>query len=351
MWLENDIVHDDMETITSDENIDWEILQNKNILVTGGTGLIGYYLIAALSYKMITSNIKFNIYALVRNIEKAKEKFAAILSTVGHQHLNFIEGDLLHIPSININVDYIIHGAAPTASSFFSNQPVETAKEIVLGTDALLNLAKKHKSKMFLYLSSMEVYGTYPEESLISENAPAYVDTAVPRNSYPEAKRMAEMLGSAYHSEYGVPFYSLRLAQTFGPGVSKDDQRVFAYFLRCLLEQNNIVLKTKGETKRMYLYLTDAVRAILTILTKANAVGNYNVANPATYCSIVEMAETVANIGNGNISVEFALEPTAAEIYLPTLKYNLDISKLTALGWKAQVSLEEAFVRLAKSIS
>ena len=114
------------------------------------------------------------------------------------------------------------------------------------------------------------------------------------RSSYPESKRLCESLCSAYASEYGVPAKVVRLTQTFGVGVSYNDGRVFAEFARCAIEGRDIVLKTKGQTKRNYIDIDDAVNAIFTVLLKGVAGEAYNVANEDTYCSIYEMANMVA---------------------------------------------------------
>ena len=163
---------------------------------------------------------------------------------------------------------------------------------------------------------------------------------------------MCENLCVSYMKEYGIPVKIIRLTQTFGPGVTYDDGRVFAEFARCAIEQRNIVLKTKGETKRNYLYTADAVSAIFTVLLKGKSGEAYNAANEETYCSIYEMAQMVANMcGNEQISVEIEEKDSVEKLgYAPTLKMNLDTSKLRAIGWKPGTKLEEMFKMLIKDM-
>ena len=116
-----------------------------------------------------------------------------------------------------------------------------------------------------------------------------------------------------------------------GPGVEYDDNRVFAYFGRCVLEKQDIVLKTKGETERDYLYTADAVTAILTVLLDGEKGTAYNAADESTYCSIAEMAEMLA--GEAGISVRYDLGGNSSDGYLSTLYMDLDTSRLRALGW------------------
>ena len=167
------------------------------------------------------------------------------------------------------------------------------------------------------------------------------------RSSYPESKRMAEALCAGYAAELGVHAKVLRLTQTFGPGVAYDDGRVFASFGRSALEGRDIVLHTAGETERSYLYTADAVTAILTVLLRGRDGQAYNAANEDTYCSIRAMAELVGRT-SGPAPVSVRVEPQDGERlgYAPTLKMDLDTSRLQALGWRPTVGLEEMYRRM-----
>ena len=215
----------------------------------------------------------------------------------------------------------------------------------------MLELAKRKNVSGIVYLSSMEVYGAPETDEKIRENHATNLQTTEVRTSYPESKRMCESLCVAYASEYQVPAKIVRLTQTFGPGVNYNDGRVFAEFARCAIEKRNIVLHTKGETKRNYLYTLDAVMAILTVLVKGASGEAYNAANENTYCSIYEMAKLVAKeIANGEIKVEIKEEDTAKFGYAPPLKMNLDTTKLRALGWNATTNLVEMFTHLIQGM-
>ena len=145
----------------------------------------------------------------------------------------------------------------------------------------------------------------------------------------------------------------VRLTQTFGPGVEYNDGRVFAEFARCAIEGRNIVLNTKGETKRNYLYTGDAADAIFTVLAAGQAGEAYNAANEDTYCSIYEMACLVAKeCAGGRIGVEIKERADAARLgYAPTLHMNLDTSKLRSLGWQPQVGLAEMYSRTIQALA
>lgn len=347
MWTENKIFKEDLEYITSADFIDWRKLDNKAVFVTGVTGLIGYTFVSALLYRNLKYQSNIKIIALVRNITKAKEKFAEQLKQ--NLNLKLVVGDVENFPPIDDEIDYIIHGANPTASSYFVENPVETIKTAVWGTNNILNLAKEKNIAGLVYLSSMEVYGSPHTDELIDETHGTTVDTMSVRSCYPEAKRLCEALCASYADEYKVPAKVVRLAQTFGPGIDKNDNRVFAEFLRCSMQKQDIVLQTEGTSKRCYLYTTDAVTAILTVLLNGKVGEAYNAANKNTYCSIMEMAQMVVReLANDEIKVVIKVNENGKRKFSPPHKLNLDMSKLENLGWCATKLLKEMYESISK---
>lgn len=311
-------------------------MYNSKILVTGATGLVG----SAIVKKLLEQGNN-KVVALVRNSEKAEKIFADYET----DNLEIMISDICDLKPETVGVDYIIHAASQTSSKAFVNQPVETINTAIKGTTAILEFARVNPVKSFVYLSSMEVYGLPVTDEKIYEDHSTNLDTMAVRSCYPESKRMCENICVSYFSEYDVPVKIVRLTQTFGPGVAYNDGRVFAEFARCAIEGRDIVLKTKGETKRNYLYLEDAVDAILAVLLKGENGNAYNAANEDTYCSIYEMAKLVAEkCSNKKISVIIEENEDIAKLgYAPTLKMNLSTEKLKRLGWKAKVGLSDMF--------
>lgn len=345
MWTENKIFKEDLEYITNVNFIDWHKLDNKTVFVTGATGLIGYTFVSALLYRNLIYNSNIKVIALVRNITKAREKFAEPLKQ--NANIEFIVGDVENIPAINDDIDYIVHGANPTASNYFVEKPVETINTAVFGTINVLQLAKEKNVEGMVYLSSMEVYGAPHTDDLIPETQGTTVDTMSVRSCYPEAKRLCEALCASYADEYKVPAKVIRLAQTFGPGVPENDNRVFAEFIRCAKNKQDIVLQTAGTSKRCYLYTADAATAIMAILLNGETGEAYNAANKETYCSILEMAQLVAReIANDEIKVVIKENNNSKHKFSPPHKLNLDVSKLEKLGWRVEKSLREMYIRI-----
>ena len=353
MWIENKVFHEDMEHIANAAFLPWKDLEDRTILVTGATGLIGFNLISALSYVSIHRNIPMKILALVRDAEKAAERFHEVLSAGAP--LSFLHGDLMHLPIITVPIDYIVHGASPTASRYFVERPVETICENLTGAMNLLAFARTQGCKSFLFLSSMEVYGALHRREKVDESHESFVNTMSPRNSYPEAKRMIEALCCAYSSEYAVPAKVIRLTQTFGAGVYRDDNRVFAQFVRSALEGEDLVLKTQGGTEHSYLYTADAVTAILSVLLCGKNGEVYNAANEEAYCSIREMAECVAHLPciqekyGSSIHVIVRVDEKSASVYPPELYMDLDTTKIRSIGWRPRWGLAEMFERMIET--
>ena len=315
-------------------------LEGKKVLVTGATGLIGKTLVRKLL------SLHADVVCSVRNIKKAEDIFSDT------DHLSFIIGDIKDLPLDDYQINYIIHAASETASKAFVDRPVDVIETAVSGTRRILEFARINHSESIVYLSSMEVYGAPETDDPVFETAGTNLDTMSVRSCYPESKRLCESLCASYHHQYNVPVKVVRLTQTFGPGVSYSDPRVFAEFARCAIERKDIVLHSSGATRRNYLYTDDAVAAILTVLMKGTDGEAYNAANEDTYCSILDMANLVAHeCAGGEISVIVENDGNISKYgYAPTLKMNLNTSKLQALGWHPTVPLKEMFEKMIKDM-
>lgn len=336
----NKILVEDIQRFTKHFELR-EQLTGKTFLITGATGLIGSTLVRCL----LALNEDINIIAPVRALRKAQEMFpdAGIC-------LRLIVCDLLTFNYDNIeNVDYIVHCAAPTSSRYFIEHPVETFDTIVVGTSLLLKYAMKHSIESFVYLSSLETYGSVLDDNVpISEDKQGYLDLMSVRSSYPMAKRATENLCSLYVKEYNIPVKVARLTQTTGAGIASDDNRVIAQFARLVSEGEDIILHTTGEAARPYCYTIDAVSAILYILLRGKDGESYNVANEATYISIKDMAEFLRYNFNPNINVRVEIKDDMG--YAPVTKLRLSSQKLMALGWRPKYNLNDIFEKLIKSL-
>ena len=316
-------------------------LNSAKFLITGATGLIGSTLVRCL----LALNKDIQITCPIRNLKKVKAIYGEEVETI-----RFIECDLLTYLNKLTEEDgfkYIIHCASPTSGKYMTEHPVDTYMLAIDSTRAILEYARKVQTDI-VYVSSLEYYGQNFDDTMITENMQGFVNSTDSRSSYPLGKRAAEYLCVAYAKQFDVNVKVARLTQTFGAGVSADDNRVFAQFARSVIEGKNIVMHTKGESAKPYCYTTDCASAILTILLKGANGEAYNVANQETYISIREMAEFLRDNFNPQIRVVVEEHPQMG--YAPVTKLHLSTDKLMSLGWRPQYDLKEMFYRLITSI-
>lgn len=297
-------------------------------LVSGSTGLIGAAFVKA------ASAWGWHVLAAARNVPKAERLFA------GLRGVKVVEWDVSRPAVLADEVDSIVHAASETASKAFVERPDEVRRVIIEGTRNALSLGVEKKVKAMVFLSTMEVYGV-PDKDPVTERDFGFLDPASARSSYPLAKLEAERLCR----ESGLPVSIARLTQTFGPGVVRGDKRVFAQFAEAVANGRDIVLHTEGRTCRCYCYIDDAVAAIRMLLEKGVPGEAYNVANPATYCSIREMAAALC-AAHPPSKVVVDLAAAKGRGYAPEFKMRLSTAKLEALGWKPRVGLAEAYERM-----
>ncbi len=346
---EDSALREDLGRIAAAEFIDWETLKGKTILVTGATGLIGGILARSLALAGRQRGLGLKVLALVRSRQKGE----AVLGEYLGRDLELVEGDILSLPEIDGEIDYIIHGAGVTVSKDFVEHPVETIWTTLLGTRNLLELAREKQVGSMVYLSSMEAYGVVDEEHyIVRETDYGYIDPLKVRSSYSEGKRMAEGLCGAYAHEYRVPVKTARLAQTFGAGIPRNENRVFAQFARSIMTGEDIVLHTDGSKAHCYCYTTDAVLGLLTVLLRGENGEAYNISNEATFGTIREMAGMlIAAYPESGSKLVYDIPEDADKFgYAPASRMLVNAGKLRALGWTPKVGLDEMFGRLMRSM-
>ncbi len=336
------ILTKDFDELLNSE-LDLEPFRNKTFFITGATGLIGSLLTRFLLYADQQIGLNLRILALIRNQKKAQRLYTDylpgplkfVVAELGHGNLQLTE-----------KVDYIIHAAAVTGSKQMVTDPVGTIHTALWGMDEVLRAAVENQAAAMVYLSSMEVYGQPTTTGQTVEADLGYVDLSNVRSSYPEGKRMSELLCNSYAEQYGLRVMSARLAQVFGAGVLPGENRVFAQFARSAMKGEDIVLHTTGQSEGNYVYTTDAIKAILMLLQKGKTQQAYNVANENSHLTIKSMAELVVEeFGRPDTQVVIDI-PTENMGYAPDVKLWLDSHKLQQLGWQPTVDLKESYARL-----
>ncbi len=342
------VLQQDLENIVKGD-LQWESFKGCSFLITGATGLVGASAVRAICCANRILGADIRIHILARSKEKALATFGDLIT---RENIDLIIGDITEPIVTRDKIDYIIHSAAITNSKMMVTYPVETIMTTINGTKNILDFAKEKNAKSVVYLSSMEAYGK-PDESkeYTTETDLGYIDVLGIRSCYPESKRMAENLCACYSKEYGVPVKIARLAQTFGAGISRDENRVFAQFARSLINKQDIVLHTKGDSYGNYCYTSECVEAILFLLLNGVNGEAYNVVNETTNIMIRDMAQMIADLSDGDIKVVFDIPEDALKYgYAPSVKMHLSGEKLENLGWKARIGLKEMYSRLIDSM-
>ncbi|MBQ7479253.1 MAG: NAD-dependent epimerase/dehydratase family protein, partial [Selenomonadaceae bacterium] len=335
----------ELDAILHEECIPWEKLAGKTVLVTGGTGLIGFHLICALLHGDRMRNLGSHVIALVRDKEKASRMYRDFLTNPA---LKFLVGTVESLGDIGDQVDYIVHGAGITSSRTMVEKPVETIWTTVQGTRNLLEIAKAKKALGMVFLSSMEVYGRQRTEEPIGEERESILSPGNPRDCYPISKALAESLCLAYAGEYGVPATCLRLSQVLGyREEDSGEKKILRQMIEDIRNGRDIRLLTTGGSKRPYLSIKDTVTAILVVLLQGGS-GIYNAADEESYCSVRELCEmAVQELAQGKLRV--IVEGEELPRYPKENFLNLSSAKLRELGWKPSVGLREALRRAVAS--
>lgn len=267
-------------------------------------------------------------------------------------NIELIVGDITFPINVNKKVDWIFHCAAVTTSKLMIEKPVETLSTAIEGTKNILELACKNECKSMVYISSMEMYGTFNNsDTEITEDKIGYINPLKVRSNYPESKRLCENMCVAYMREYGVKVKIARLAQTFGAGILPGENRVFAQFAKSVISGRDIVLHTRGLSEGNYCYTRDCVLGLFIILLYGENGEAYNVANPKSHTTIAEMAHMVADkISNGKIKVIYDIPKDNVFGYAEDTKMKLNSDKLQALGWTPEIGLEDAYKRMIEQM-
>lgn len=306
-------------------------MNNKRILITGATGLIGSYIVDTLMYANKLLNINVQVFALGRSKERLEKRFEYYK---GNSNLECLEHDINEPVQKDYKLDFIIHAAGNAYPAAFANDPVGTIMSNVNGTSNLLEYTRTYNVERFLFISSGEVYGQCEEHiKAFDEKNMGYVDTMEWRSCYPLAKRMAENQCVAYNKQFNCNVVIARPCHTYGPNVTTADNRASAQFIRNVILGEDIILKSAGKQMRSYCYITDCVSAILTVLLNGEVANAYNIANRNSTLTVRQYAELVAKIAGRKVICADA-DKTEIQQQTPIEYAVLEANKLESLGWK-----------------
>lgn len=331
----------DIETM----DLPLEKLKGKNVLITGATGLIASNLVEAFVYLNDDLNLELNVYANCRNEGRGRERFRRFID---NKFFHLLVQDVIEPLNTDLVFDYIIQAASPAHPGAFNSVPVDVMKANFIGTLNLLEYVRTHQrddskneKPRFLFVSSSEVYGeNFEGVDYYTEDMNGSINPDSFRSCYPESKRAAETLCMCYKKQYDSDVAIVRPAFIYGKEIVADNVRADAYFMRQMLNHQDIVMYSKGEQERSYLYVNDCVSAMLFVLLKGENGEVYNIGNDENIITLHDYAEKLAEYGGIKLVYEPKTEPEGVR-FLKTTRMLLKCDKLKKLGWRVQYSLED----------
>lgn len=345
--MRNNIIESDLQYIT-DADLPWELLKNKTILISGASGFLPAYMVETLLYLNETRHFNITVIGLVRNLEKARERF----SHYNHNpRLTFISQNVCDSIRINHHIDYIIHAASQATPKLFYADPVGTILPNVTGTHNLLNLAVHNSSECFLYFSTSGVHGFVEADQYpVKEDCYGSLNPTKLESCYLESKRMGENMCIAWMHQYGIPAKIIRPATTYGPGLKLDDGRSFADFISNIVHNQNIQIFSDGKALRNFCYLADATLGFFTVMFKGRPGESYNVATDHEI-SIFDLAKLLVEkvFPERGLQVIMKKDPSKDFLRVNYSRTAVDITKVKELGWRLNFPVEEGFKRTVES--
>ena len=301
-------------------------------VVTGGAGFLGSHLCEYLLGK------GFRVIC-VDNLESGS------LENLEHLRADdfvFRNHDVIEHLEVEEPVDVVYHLAALASPIDYLRQPLFSLKTGSYGTHNALGLAKFKRAR-FVLASTSEVYGD-PQVHPQPESYWGNVNPIGPRGVYDEAKRYAEAMTMAYHSQQGVDTAIVRIFNTYGPRMRSHDGRAIPNFMRQALENAPITVYGDGSQTRSFCYVDDLIRG-LHLLAESGEHLPVNLGNPGEF-SILELAQTVIRVTSSKSEIVFeALPIDDPQIRQP------DITRARQLlGWEPEIELEEGLRRMLPSL-
>jgi nucleoside-diphosphate-sugar epimerase len=335
-----DIIREDCQEVTQGSLNLLKPLKEQNLLITGGTGFIGTWLAEMVAF--MNDNHDFDIKLILLS-KSANDYCSKVPNLTLREDVTLIERDIRSLIDIPVEVNWIIHAAANPDNRFHASDPLKTIDVIVNGTKTLLEYANRvPELKKILNISSGQVYGVQPWDVNINpEKYFGSLDPSSLASTYPEAKRLAETLCTAYRNQHRLPIVNVRPFAFIGPYQLLDRPWAINNFIRDSLRGGPIKILGNGETIRSYMYPSDMAWWILNMLVHGQVGENYNLGSPHGV-TLLQLADMIAN--------QFAKKPkivtNVSSGHFTRTKFVPDVKLAQKrLGLELKVDLENAIKR------
>ncbi len=296
-----DVVAQDLDYICDDLADDFARMAGRNLLIVGGAGFLGYYLVQSVAWwnrgRPAPEQIRLTVFD---NFSRGRPDWLADLSSESDS-VTLRRHDIRDpLPDDIGDFDYIVHAASIASPTYYRKDPIGTMDGNVNGLRTLLDyfLAQKEARKEprgFLFFSSSEIYGDpTPENIPTSEDYWGNVSSTGPRACYDESKRYGETLCVNFARQHDLPVVMVRPFNNYGPGLKITDRRVLPDFAGDVLDGRDIVLLSDGSPTRTFCYVADAVCGYYRALIRGRPGEPYNIGVESPEISMRRLAEMTA---------------------------------------------------------
>jgi UDP-glucuronate decarboxylase len=269
----------------------------NKILVTGGAGFLGSHLCDAL-----LKDKKNKVICLDNLYTGSEDNIAHLQSNANFQFINHDVTD-----PIDIDANQIYNLACPASPIHYQHDPVQTMKTSVLGAINILNLAKKNNSRV-MQASTSEIYGD-PIEHPQTETYWGHVNPIGIRSCYDEGKRCAETLCVDFERQYDIDARIVRIFNTYGPRMNKNDGRVVSNFIVQAILGEDLTIFGDGSQTRSFCYYSDLIDGFIKMMNSDKPLTPINLGNPREF-TILELAELVINRVSSDSKISFSDLPS-----------------------------------------
>ncbi|HXV14287.1 MAG TPA: NAD-dependent epimerase/dehydratase family protein [Candidatus Krumholzibacteria bacterium] len=295
----SDLLNRDLDYVTTGLRDELAAMAGSRVLITGGAGFLGYYMVQGILHWNDRANEKDRIRVSVfDNYVRGVPAWLEALR--GRADLTLTRFDVREpLPDPMPEFEYIIHAAGIASPIYYRLHPLETMDANIDGLRNLLEYARarvesKRDFRGFIFYSSSEIYGDpAPDQIPTREDYRGNVSCTGPRACYDESKRYGETLCVVFARHYGVPVKMVRPFNNYGPGLKISDRRVIPDFARDVMNGRDIVMLSDGKPKRTFCYVADAVVGYYKALVRGGIGEAYNVGVDRPEISMRELAEKV----------------------------------------------------------
>jgi UDP-glucuronate decarboxylase len=351
-----DVVTKDLTYIYENLQEEFARVEGKKLLITGGAGFLGYYLVQSVLFrnKLVdrARQIDLTVYDnFIRGLPYWLKELQ------DDENLTLVRHDITNpLPRDIVDFQYIVHAASIATPIFYRRYPIETMDANVNGLRFLLEYCLKQKDKgmpveAFLFYSSSEVYGDpTPDNIPTPETYNGNVSCTGPRACYDESKRYGETLCVNYARQHELPIKITRPFNNYGPGLKITDRRALPDFARDIFNNRDIVMYSDGSPTRTFCYVADAIVGHYKVLLRGKNGEPYNIGADHPEISMAALAENVMQISRDLFGYQgkLARQINEEKEYLvdnPNRRCPQIGKARSELGYEPGITLEEGLQR------